>query len=75
MCDSISYTLSAYGIPVFKYLPFGEIEQVMPYLIRRAQENAAILDRTTTEREIIKDELKYRLLGTHSSGEKTTGLI
>ncbi|KAG2171523.1 hypothetical protein INT43_008249 [Umbelopsis isabellina] len=75
MCDSISYTLSAYGVPVFKYLPFGHIEQVMPYLIRRAQENAAILDRTTTECEIIKDELKHRLLGTHSSGEKNPGLI
>lgn len=75
MCDSISYTLSAYGIPVFKYLPFGQIEQVMPYLIRRAQENVAILDRTTTECEIIKDELKHRLLGTHASGEKKPGLI
>lgn len=62
MADNISYTLSQYGLPIFKYLPYGEVEQVIPYLIRRGQENAAMMERTKLECELIFDELKYRFL-------------
>jgi proline dehydrogenase len=60
MADNISYTLSQYDLPVYKYLPYGEVEQVIPYLIRRGQENAAMMERTKLECELIFDELKYR---------------
>lgn len=63
MCDGISYTLSQYGLPVYKYLPYGEIEQAVPFLIRRAQENAAMTSRTEAECEVIMNELKHRVLG------------
>ncbi|KAI9284320.1 FAD-linked oxidoreductase-like protein [Umbelopsis sp. AD052] len=62
MADNISYTLSQYCLPVYKYLPYGEVEQVIPYLIRRGQENAAMMERTKLECELIVDELRYRFL-------------
>ncbi|CAO3680544.1 unnamed protein product [Umbelopsis vinacea] len=62
MCDDISYTLSRYKLPVYKYLPYGEMEQVVPYLIRRFQENSAIMERTNAECVVIVEELKHRLL-------------
>ncbi|EFN55844.1 hypothetical protein CHLNCDRAFT_145399 [Chlorella variabilis] len=43
MADHLTYTLGGHGYGAYKYVPFGAVEEVMPYLIRRAQENSSIL--------------------------------
>ncbi|KAF0852444.1 mitochondrial proline oxidase (proline dehydrogenase) [Andalucia godoyi] len=61
MADSISYTLADAHMPVAKYLPFGPVRQVMPYLTRRLQENSDIMGGTTREIGILQKELRRRL--------------
>lgn len=63
MCDQLSYTLGHNGYPVYKYVPYGEVHEVIPYLIRRAQENSGVLGAVTTEHRLLWDELKGRLWG------------
>ncbi|KAF9584329.1 hypothetical protein BGW38_006854 [Lunasporangiospora selenospora] len=60
MCDQISYTLGQHGYGIFKYVPYGPIHHVIPYLIRRAQENASVLGGVAIERQLIWEELKSR---------------
>ena len=62
MCDHVSYSLAASGYRVVKVTPYGPLEEVLPYLIRRAQENADVLDRATKERRLVWTELKRRRL-------------
>jgi proline dehydrogenase len=65
MQDQISYTLSHHGYASYKYLPYGMIDEVIPYLLRRAQENSAVLGGpgVAHERQLIWDELKGRITG------------
>jgi proline dehydrogenase len=60
MSDHISYNLSALGYNVAKYLPFGPVRDVMPYLIRRAEENTSVAGQTNRELELIRRERKRR---------------
>lgn len=60
MSDNISYNLSEVGYNVAKYLPFGPVKDVMPYLIRRAEENTSVAGQTSRELSIIKSEIKRR---------------
>jgi proline dehydrogenase len=60
MSDNISYNLAAHGYNVAKYLPFGPVKDVMPYLIRRAEENTSVAGQTSRELEMIKSERKRR---------------
>ncbi|MFC4636031.1 proline dehydrogenase family protein [Dokdonia ponticola] len=60
MSDHISYNLSDKGYNVAKYLPFGPVKDVMPYLIRRAEENTSVAGQTSRELSIIKSERKRR---------------
>jgi proline dehydrogenase len=60
MSDHISFNLAHAGYNVVKYLPYGPVKNVMPYLIRRAEENTAIAGQTSKELELIKKELKRR---------------
>ncbi|KAF9962208.1 hypothetical protein BGZ72_009284 [Mortierella alpina] len=62
MCDHMSYTLGKHGYGVYKYVPYGPIHHVIPYLIRRAQENASMLEGVVVERVLIWEELKLRFL-------------
>jgi proline dehydrogenase len=62
MSDNMSYNLAAYGCNVAKYLPFGPVREVMPYLIRRAQENTSVAGQTTRELDLIATERKRRKL-------------
>ncbi|KAL7538216.1 hypothetical protein ACHAXR_008369 [Thalassiosira sp. AJA248-18] len=61
MCDNLSFTLGRRGYSAFKYLPYGSVEEVIPYLLRRAQENGDVLGNTDGEVRLLKDELKRRL--------------
>lgn len=62
MSDHISYNLSDNGYNVAKYLPFGPVKDVMPYLIRRAEENTSVAGQTSRELYLIKQEKKRRRL-------------
>ena len=46
----------------YKYVPFGRVDEVMPYLIRRAQENSAVLGGVAAEKRLISRELVRRRL-------------
>jgi proline dehydrogenase len=60
MSDHISFNLAHHGFKVAKYLPFGPIEKVMPYLFRRAEENTSVKGQTGRELGLIKAELQRR---------------
>jgi proline dehydrogenase len=60
MSDNITYNLAEAGCSVSKYLPFGPINDVVPYLMRRAQENTSVKGQTGRELILIKKELKRR---------------
>lgn len=62
MSDHISYNLSDRGYNVAKYLPFGPVRDVMPYLIRRAEENTSVAGQTTRELSLLSQERKRRKL-------------
>jgi len=62
MSDHISYNLANEGFNVTKYLPFGPVKDVMPYLIRRAEENTSVAGQTNRELELISAEKKRRKL-------------
>ena len=60
MSDHISFNLAAHGYNVAKYLPFGPVRDVMPYLIRRAEENTSVAGQTSRELNLLKQERKRR---------------
>ena len=60
MSDNISYNLAANGYNDAKYLPFGPVKDVMPYLIRRAEENTSVAGQTSRELSMIKAERNRR---------------
>lgn len=62
MSDNISFNLGNKGYNVSKYLPFGPVQDVMPYLIRRAEENTSVAGQTSRELNLINIELKRRKL-------------
>jgi len=61
MCDHVTYALAQRGYPVYKYVPYGPIHEVLPYLIRRAQENASVMAGASKERQLLRRELARRL--------------
>ena len=62
MSDHISFNLAADGYNVAKYVPFGPVKDVMPYLIRRAEENTSVAGQTSRELNLITTERKRRKL-------------
>ncbi len=60
MSDNISFNMALAGYNVAKYVPFGPIEAVMPYLFRRANENTAIAGQSSREFLLIRRELQRR---------------
>jgi len=60
MSDNITFNLAKAGCPVSKYLPFGPLKDVIPYLMRRAQENSSVSGQTGRELGLIRKELRRR---------------
>ena len=60
MSDHISYNLANKGYNIVKYVPYGPVKEVLPYLIRRAEENRSIAGQTGRELNLIIQEIKRR---------------
>ena len=62
MSDNISFKLSDEGYNVAKYVPYGPLEHIMPYLFRRAKENTSVQGQSSRELLLIKKEIERRKL-------------
>ncbi len=60
MSDNISFKLADLGYNVAKYVPYGPVEKVLPYLFRRAEENTSIAGQSGREYTLVKKELRRR---------------
>lgn len=60
MSDNISFNLAKAGYNVAKYVPYGPVEAVMPYLLRRAAENTSVSGQSSRELSLIRKELARR---------------
>ncbi|MEO1255443.1 MAG: proline dehydrogenase family protein, partial [Bacteroidota bacterium] len=60
MSDNISFKLANMGYNVAKYVPYGPVEKVLPYLFRRAEENTSIAGQSGREYTLVKKELRRR---------------
>lgn len=67
MCDHVSLTLAQHGFSVYKSVPYGTVDNTLPYLVRRAQENRTVLQGIRKERDLLRQELHRRVR------EKITG--
>ena len=63
MADHLTYGLAAAKLKAYKYVPYGPVREVMPYLIRRAQENADALSGSSTQRAMMLTEVRRRCIG------------
>lgn len=61
MTDNLTYNLGQNGFRAYKYVPYGEVHEVMPYLVRRAQENSAVAGGAAKELQMIRAELERRM--------------
>ncbi len=64
MSDHISFNLAKEGYNVAKYVPYGPVRSVMPYLLRRAEENTSVAGQSSRERTLIRRELRRRRTAT-----------
>jgi proline dehydrogenase len=60
MSDNISFNLAHHGFNVAKYLPYGPVRSVLPYLFRRADENTAIAGQSSREVQLLRAEVRRR---------------
>jgi proline dehydrogenase len=60
MSDNISFNLAKAGYRVAKYVPYGPVKSVMPYLLRRAKENTSVAGQSSRELTLIRKELQRR---------------
>jgi proline dehydrogenase len=60
MSDNLTFNLAEAGYNVAKYVPYGPIDEVVPYLIRRAEENSSVTGDMSRELKLIVDEIQRR---------------
>jgi len=63
MADHLTYALGEKNFKAYKYVPFGKVKEVMPYLIRRAQENSDMMGGVGVELKMLHQEMKRRIFG------------
>jgi proline dehydrogenase len=62
MSDNLTFNLAKNGFVASKYMPYGPVKDVIPYLIRRAQENTSVSGQMGRELALISKEIKRRKL-------------
>ena len=60
MSDHLTFNLAEKGYNVVKYVPYGEVKTMMPYLFRRAEENTSVKGQSSRELRLIEKEIKRR---------------
>mmetsp|Transcript_12829 Transcript_12829/g.19453 ORF Transcript_12829/g.19453 Transcript_12829/m.19453 type:complete len:566 (-) Transcript_12829:30-1727(-) len=63
MSDHLTFGLGKQGYRAYKYVPYGKVDEVMPYLLRRAEENSTLLGSSNKEKEMLGREIKRRIFG------------
>jgi proline dehydrogenase len=64
MSDNLTYNLGLLGFRAYKYVPYGQVKEVIPYLMRRVQENSAVMGNASREVSLLRKELFRRARAT-----------